>query len=243
MPLWSRIRTWFGSESAQTRPIGGVPDPEAPDTHSTTGTTPSGTFVGRASGDDQGEVDGPAQQRADEPPRPEGEPRRRAPTRARPLARLAGHKVTAPRAVAPDSAPSRHPIREQDIAYIEDERATIEAPTLVVWSGQDQWIDVAISTDIEQPIPGAQQGVVPTPGSSAGRQPRRSHTTHRHPSPRVLDRPWTPSLVRVASAPKGTSFERASPMRFQPYRPAYRDWLTFPSCGRALPSSWLPTRV
>lgn len=73
MSLWSQIRDWFGSESAQTRPTGGVPDPEAPDTHSTTGTTPNGTFVGRASGDDPGEVESPAQRRAEHPPRPEGE--------------------------------------------------------------------------------------------------------------------------------------------------------------------------
>lgn len=37
-----------------TRATGGVPDTHAPDAHSTTGTTPSDTFVGRASGDDVG---------------------------------------------------------------------------------------------------------------------------------------------------------------------------------------------
>lgn len=42
-------------QSARTRATGGVPEPEAKDTHSTTGTTPSETFVGRASGDDAGE--------------------------------------------------------------------------------------------------------------------------------------------------------------------------------------------
>lgn len=73
MSLWSRIRGWFGSESAQERPTGGVADTEAPDTHSTTGTTPNDTFVGRAGGDDPGDVESPAQQRADLPPRPEGE--------------------------------------------------------------------------------------------------------------------------------------------------------------------------
>jgi len=39
---------------AQSRPTGGEPDPDAPDTHSTTGTTESGSFVGRATGDDAG---------------------------------------------------------------------------------------------------------------------------------------------------------------------------------------------
>lgn len=73
MSLWSRIREWFGSESAQTRPTGGVADPEAPDTHSTTGTTPNDTFVGRVSGDDPGHLDDAADRRTDEPPRPEGE--------------------------------------------------------------------------------------------------------------------------------------------------------------------------
>lgn len=41
-------------QSARTRATGGVPEPEAKDTHSTTGTTPSETFVGRASGDEAG---------------------------------------------------------------------------------------------------------------------------------------------------------------------------------------------
>lgn len=42
---------------AGTRPQGGEPDPYASDQHSTTGTTPSGSFVGRASGDDVGYAD------------------------------------------------------------------------------------------------------------------------------------------------------------------------------------------
>lgn len=66
MNLWERIRkffsrTKFGEQDAPadtamapSRATGGEPDPEAPDTHSTTGTTPSDTFVGRASGDDPG---------------------------------------------------------------------------------------------------------------------------------------------------------------------------------------------
>lgn len=40
--------------TARTRATGGEPDPDAPDQGSTTGTTPSGTFVGRAGGDDPG---------------------------------------------------------------------------------------------------------------------------------------------------------------------------------------------
>jgi hypothetical protein len=40
--------------AAQTRATGGTPQPGAPDAHSTTGSTPSGTFVGRAGGDDPG---------------------------------------------------------------------------------------------------------------------------------------------------------------------------------------------
>ena len=39
---------------AQTRAGGGVEDPEQPDQGSTTGTTPSGDFVGRVAGDDVG---------------------------------------------------------------------------------------------------------------------------------------------------------------------------------------------
>lgn len=50
--------------SARTRATGGVPDPDASDTHSTTGTTPSGPFVGRAGGDDPGSLDD-ADKRAD----------------------------------------------------------------------------------------------------------------------------------------------------------------------------------
>src|SRR5919197_961975 len=38
--------------TARTRAAGGVPEPRTPDRHSTTGTTPSGNFVGRASGDE-----------------------------------------------------------------------------------------------------------------------------------------------------------------------------------------------
>jgi hypothetical protein len=40
--------------TARTRVTGGEPDPDAPDQASTTGTTPSETFVGRVAGDDPG---------------------------------------------------------------------------------------------------------------------------------------------------------------------------------------------
>ena len=42
------------ADTALARPIGGAPDPDAPDTNSTTGATPSGEFVGRAAGQDAG---------------------------------------------------------------------------------------------------------------------------------------------------------------------------------------------
>ncbi len=42
---------------ASSRDQGGVSDPRFPDRNSTTGTTPSGEFVGRASGDDPGDVE------------------------------------------------------------------------------------------------------------------------------------------------------------------------------------------
>lgn len=39
---------------AGSRDTGGVPDPEAPDQGSTTGTTPDGEYVGRVAGQDVG---------------------------------------------------------------------------------------------------------------------------------------------------------------------------------------------
>jgi hypothetical protein len=72
----SRFKKWFARDrtgrhlgeydapadtgSARIRETGGVDQPDAPDTHSTTGTTPSGGFVGRAGGDDPGDLDDPA---------------------------------------------------------------------------------------------------------------------------------------------------------------------------------------
>jgi hypothetical protein len=40
--------------TAHSRAKGGVPDPDAPDQASTTGTTPSETYVGRVAGQDEG---------------------------------------------------------------------------------------------------------------------------------------------------------------------------------------------
>ena len=72
MSLWSRIRSRLGgspsgaapgeadapvdAETARSRATGGVPQSGATDTHSTTGTTPSDSFVGRAGGDDSGDT-------------------------------------------------------------------------------------------------------------------------------------------------------------------------------------------
>jgi len=71
MSLWSRVRSRLGSpsgaapgeadaspdaETARSRATGGVSQAGAADTHSTTGTTPNDTFVGRASGDDAGDA-------------------------------------------------------------------------------------------------------------------------------------------------------------------------------------------
>lgn len=44
-------------QQALSRATGGVEDPEAPDQGSTTGTTPSGEFVGRVAGQDVGYAD------------------------------------------------------------------------------------------------------------------------------------------------------------------------------------------
>jgi hypothetical protein len=72
MSLWSWLRSGFAADpmskqpgeadtppdpqSAHSRATGGVSDADASDTHSTTGTTPSQSFVGRASGDDPGDA-------------------------------------------------------------------------------------------------------------------------------------------------------------------------------------------
>jgi hypothetical protein len=72
MSLWSRMRDRMTGEAARqpgeadtppdaqearSRETGGAPDSESPDSHSTTGTTPNQTFVGRASGDDAGDAE------------------------------------------------------------------------------------------------------------------------------------------------------------------------------------------
>lgn len=76
MSLLSRIRGWLdaGTDNSPT----GVSDTDAPDTHSTTGTTPNDTFVGQASGDDPGDVESPAQLRAERPPDSPGTTGKRA---------------------------------------------------------------------------------------------------------------------------------------------------------------------
>lgn len=55
------FKRWFGGgrsepdkSEAKRRETGGVPNPEMPDQGSTTGTTPSGEFVGRTAGQDVG---------------------------------------------------------------------------------------------------------------------------------------------------------------------------------------------
>ncbi|HLH47531.1 MAG TPA: hypothetical protein VKV25_10245 [Acidimicrobiales bacterium] len=42
------------AHEARSRATGGVEDPDAPDQHSTTGTTPNDEFVGRVAGTDAG---------------------------------------------------------------------------------------------------------------------------------------------------------------------------------------------
>jgi hypothetical protein len=82
MAIWTTIRRWLSSDrqrrhlaeqdapaqpgSTHVRPTGGVDNPDAPDRHSTTGTTESDTFVGRAGGDDPGNLDRPRHRRGDD---------------------------------------------------------------------------------------------------------------------------------------------------------------------------------
>jgi hypothetical protein len=66
------------SAVAGTRATGGAADPDADDPNSTTGTTESGSFVGRASGDEVGDVDesgGEKRARWEQQGRPDGGPR------------------------------------------------------------------------------------------------------------------------------------------------------------------------
>ncbi len=66
------------SAVAGTRASGGAPDADADDPNSTTGTTESGSFVGRASGDevgDVGESGGEKRARWQQQGRPDGGPR------------------------------------------------------------------------------------------------------------------------------------------------------------------------
>lgn len=81
MSLWSRIREALGIEPAVDRSpppgtgavesgraedTGGVRDLSAPDQHSTTGSTPSGSFVGEPTGEDAGHLETGAEKRAAE---------------------------------------------------------------------------------------------------------------------------------------------------------------------------------
>ncbi|MGW0330772.1 hypothetical protein ACWD0J_02650 [Streptomyces sp. NPDC003011] len=55
------------AEVASGRPqdAGGKPETDAADQHSTTGTTPNETFVGRVAGDDPGSLETGAEKRAE----------------------------------------------------------------------------------------------------------------------------------------------------------------------------------
>ena len=78
MSLWSRVRAALGAaQDTELEPgertgavrsgaedTGGVPSPTA-DRHSTTGTSPSGSVVGRVGGDDGGYLETGAERRAE----------------------------------------------------------------------------------------------------------------------------------------------------------------------------------
>ncbi|MDL5205017.1 hypothetical protein [Streptomyces sp. ALI-76-A] len=81
MSVWSWIREHLGGEGTERpstipdaaqvdsgRPddTGGEPAADAADQHSTTGTTPSETFVGRIAGDDPGSLETGAERRAEQ---------------------------------------------------------------------------------------------------------------------------------------------------------------------------------
>lgn len=53
-PPAEKNETRIDSQQAVSRETGGVPSEDAPDQGSTTGTTPSGEFVGRVAGQDVG---------------------------------------------------------------------------------------------------------------------------------------------------------------------------------------------
>lgn len=83
MSLRSWIRSRLGGRSAEEevtsgRPqdTGGSPNPSSPDSHSTTGTTPNETFVGRAGGDDPGYLETGAEKRAEEGEGPSDDPKK-----------------------------------------------------------------------------------------------------------------------------------------------------------------------
>lgn len=59
--------------SGRAEDTGGKPEDAAADQHSTTGTTPKGTFVGRIAGDDPGYLETGAEKRAEPDAEPGGE--------------------------------------------------------------------------------------------------------------------------------------------------------------------------
>ncbi|KAA1425663.1 hypothetical protein [Nocardioides antri] len=81
MSLWSRFRALLGDapatepeprddaaavQSGLPEDTGGKPDETGVDPHSTTGTSPNDTFVGRAGGDDAGYLETGAEKRAED---------------------------------------------------------------------------------------------------------------------------------------------------------------------------------
>jgi hypothetical protein len=95
MAFWQRLKSRISDRQASSTPgetdtpadsavagsraTGGAADPDADDPNSTTGTTDSGSFVGRASSDEVGDVEesgGEKRARWEEQGRPDGGPRR-----------------------------------------------------------------------------------------------------------------------------------------------------------------------
>lgn len=82
MSIWSRLKGLLGDtpatepeprggdagavQSGLQRDTGGTPDQTGVDAHSSTGTSPNDTFVGRAGGDDAGYLETGAERRAEQ---------------------------------------------------------------------------------------------------------------------------------------------------------------------------------
>ena len=80
MSLWSWVREHLGGGSTEpSTPAGtaevpsGEPEDKTADRHSTTGTTPNETFVGRVAGEDPGYLETGAEKRAEPDAEPGGE--------------------------------------------------------------------------------------------------------------------------------------------------------------------------